>query len=99
MKTDADIGFFTKILLIIVTKLQEQMIKLDEMDFYYALVRLKFKLYWGYDIYNASAWGREFEAARKVHGNMIVSLLYPESPRGAKVAIFELAKDNFIKRF
>ena len=98
MKKDTDIGFFTKVLLKLITFFQEATLKQANTDFYYRLTKIHFKLYFGKslieEVMNNS---REFKAAQHRHGCMVTSVLWSHSGSGLKQSTFRRAKSSFMK--
>jgi len=98
MRTNKDIGFFTKLILIVLTKFQEISLKSDDSSLYMRLTRLHFKLFFKKNLFDEFLNdSREFKAAQERHGRMVVSLLYPDSHKRRKKQLKNNAKESFAK--
>jgi hypothetical protein len=87
-----DIGFFTKLLLKILTKLQEVTLKSEYRGLYLKLTKLHFKLYFGANLLDSMVNDtKDFQVAQSRHGNMVVSLLYPKADNKVKYSIKKAA--------
>ena len=73
--SDKDIGFFKRLLLKIITKLQEKTLDFDDIDFYYTLTKLHFKLYFGGDLIEEAINDTDnFKKAARRHGCMCIKI-------------------------
>ena len=74
MKTDSDFNFLMVLIFKLLTFLQEATLKQDNVDFYYKITKLHFKLYFKKDLVEeALVKSREFQIAQHRHGCMVVS--------------------------
>ncbi len=73
MKTDKEVNFLMKLLFKLLTFLQKATIKQENVEFYYFLTKLHFKLYFGLNLIEEAAIdSREFEIAQHRHGCMMI---------------------------
>jgi len=74
MKKDSDFNIFMVLVFKILTFLQEATLKQANVEFYYKLTKLHFKLYFGKSLIGAAINNsREFQVAQHRHGCMVVS--------------------------
>lgn len=93
------IGLFKKLLLKLITKLQEVSIKSDNVDTYLMLTGLHFKIYFKKDlIEEALKDSKEFNIAAKRHANMVLVNIYNQKEKNRSSIIkYKLAKIAFRK--
>ena len=93
------IGFFKKILLKLITKLQEISIKSNNTDFYLMLTGLHFKMYFKKDlIEEALDDSKEFNMAANRHANMVMVKVYDRKNKNLdNNLLYEMAKKTFKK--
>lgn len=90
------IGFLRKYLLVLLTKLQELTLKLDDREFYMLFTRLHFKLYYKKDLFKEFTKDSvKYKSAQERHGRMVASILHSESNSHLKIK--QLAKESFSK--
>ena len=90
MRTSKDIGFFRKLILKGLTKLQEKTIK-KNLRSYMFFTALHFKLFYKKDlVIEAVNNSEEFKKAAQRHGNMVMVLSLKITPQG------RYRNDNFL---
>ena len=83
MKKNSDIGFFTKILLKVITFLQEACLKQDN-DLYYPLTKLHFRLFFGKNLVEEAVNNSmEFRVAAVRHIAMVMTIVH-KTQKGKK---------------
>lgn len=91
---DENIGFFRKIALKILTKLQLEALKQRELSGYALFTKMHFKLYFRDSLEKNSLHNtKEYKAAKHRHGCMAISLLSKDSKNKNK--LFESYKQQF----
>lgn len=84
---DEDIGLLRKLLLKAVTFLQEATLKQVNIELYYTLTRLHFRLYHRKSLYQEAVKNSiEFKKAKRRHRNMVMTLLYPHCRTNPPIA-------------
>lgn len=91
------INLIKKLLLKLITKLQEVSIKGDNVDIYLMLTGLHFKIYFEKDLVEeALINSKEFDIAAKRHANMVLVNIYNQKEKNVSNIIeYKLAKRAF----
>ena len=98
MRTTKDIGFFTKLILIFLTKLQEISLKSNDSDLYMRFTKLHFRLFFKKNLFDEFLNDSpEFKTAQERHGRMVVAMLFPDSHKRRKLQLKNNAKESFAK--
>lgn len=94
-----EFGFFMRTAFKILTLLQKRALKLSNTNYYYALSKIHFKLYFKKNLLEEMLIGSpEYEAAANRHARMVVKMLYPNiriKENDWPVYIYEAAYLNF----
>lgn len=102
MKTNKDIGFFKKLILKGITKLQEITISYQKIDFYWWLTELHFSMYFGKNLQEESLINsEEFKAAAKRHAEMVSAVIFKtrlSKPTRMKRVFMRAFRNNSILR-
>ena len=101
---NSQIGPIRKLVLKLITKLQEKTINCDNLFLYSLLTKLHFRIYTGVsleEVFNtASSDALEmFHNAAERHSKMVVSLIYGSSSKTHKKMLKNLAYESFCKNF
>lgn len=101
MKKDTDFNPLMVLVFKFLTFLQEATIKQNNVEFYYKLTKLHFRLYFGNSLVEAAVESsREFQVAQHRHGCMVLSkmgIVGAPNTEQARDNLFRLSKTAFQK--